>query len=176
MDWLSTTIKHGKQSLFRSDFVAGLLPVLGCFMVRFVGYFFVVVCSVVIGCGVASGQKYVKVTGKLVRNGAPAKLKGDSKLPLPPGESGASISFVHLDGPLSGQDEPGVVNADDGTFEMIGILGKGIPAGKYQVVLKVGPFGQPDGLKDQFSRKTSKLETTVPDTDAVNLVLDLEKK
>jgi hypothetical protein len=133
----------------------------------------------VVGCGdSAPGDNLptVKVRGKIVRNGVPLKLKEDPKLPLPPGDPGGSITFIHTDGPKIGQEQPGKLNSADGTFEMTGANGKGIPAGKYKVALRVGAFSQPDQLKDNFSYFNTKLEVTVPDGGVSDLVIDLDKK
>jgi hypothetical protein len=134
-----------------------------------------VLLTLAVGCG-GPAEKVVSVRGKVVRGGAPLKLKGDPKLPLPPGDPGASISFVHVEGPKIGQDEPGTFNPDDGSFHMIGVEGKGIPPGRYKVVVRIGGGGQPDSLKDKHSRENSKLEVTVPDTGVQDLVIDLDKK
>lgn len=135
----------------------------------------VAVLSTVAGCG-GPPEKLVSVRGKVVKSGVPFKPKGDPKLPLPPGDAGLTISFTHIDGPRTGQDEPGTFDPTDASFEMIGIEGKGIPPGKYKVVVRIGTGGQPDPLKDKSARGSSKLEVTVPDSGLIDLVIDLDKK
>ena len=128
------------------------------------------------GCG-APPEKLVTARGKLTKNGGPLKAKAEgADRQLPPGEAGGSVSFVHADGPRAGQDEPGTFNLEDGTFQIIGVEGKGIPPGKYKVVVRLGTFGSPDQLQDQFSRDNSKVEVTVPDAGADALVIDLPFK
>ena len=127
------------------------------------------------GCG-APPPKPVSVRGKVTKNGGPLKLKPEAGHQVPPGETGGSISFVHADGPNQGQDEPGTLNPEDGTFQITGVEGKGAPPGRYKVAVRLGTFGSPDQLKDQFSRDNSKVEVTVPDAGADNLVIDLPFK
>jgi hypothetical protein len=137
-----------------------------------------------LGCG--SREPVVKVRGKLTKGGQPyqAKLTGAN---LPPGENvGVAEVFFY---PVKADNELIVnesgelkavgghnasVNAD-GTFEVVGPKGKGIPPGKYRIVIKhIDPNTDADLLKGAFDERNSGVTRDVT-TDA-EVIIDLTKK
>jgi hypothetical protein len=84
----------------------------------------------VAGCG--SGQR-IHVQGRLVKGGSPF---------TPPEGASNQVVFVAVD--VKGDSEPNIardepfaaaVNQEDGTFEVLGPDGTGIPPGKYRVAV-----------------------------------------
>lgn len=149
--------------------------VLGCTLALAVG---------VLACGCGSGETVVKVRGKLIKGGQPyqAKVTGSN---LPPGEEGmAEVTFypVKSDNEVIADEEgaPTVVGAEmatvkeDGTFELLGPKGKGIPPGKYRIVVKhIDPTGA-DLLKAFFNEQNSRITRDV--TEGAEIIIDLDKR
>ena len=83
----------------------------------------------------------VAVKGKLAENGALVKVPDD----LPPGTRAIVVCFYSLseDGQVG---EPNYATlADDGTFDVPGPQGKGIPTGKYRVSVEAAGKGTGKG-------------------------------
>ncbi len=95
------------------------------------GLLLVVICIAVGGCG-SGGEKLVTVTGQVLEDGNAVVVEDYYE-----GSSYVQISFVPLD-PSSGDGSPksyyGMLQKD-GSFEMSGDMGDGIPAGKYRLAI-----------------------------------------
>ncbi|MCS7021217.1 MAG: carboxypeptidase-like regulatory domain-containing protein [Gemmataceae bacterium] len=139
-----------KYRLFALCCSLGLLLVLGC--------------SNKSGGGVGEGR--TKPRGRILENGLPIKIDTSK---LPPGDPGLQVTFIKLGGVDAGTEYEAVVtDSANGAFELIGKDGKGIPPGKYRVVITLAPFGSEDMLKGRFSRERSKIEIEVkPGEDVV---------
>ncbi len=95
----------------------------------------VIVCLVAAGCG--GGVKRVTVTGKIVDGGAPLNLTGRD---YQEGAASVEVRFYPADEALSNLVASLPISLSttaklDGTFVIDGGDGKGIPVGKYKVVL-----------------------------------------
>lgn len=107
------------------------------------------VCLLIAGC--ASGEKLTTVRGKVVEEGQPIAIR-----PYEEGGNCLQVLFIPAD------DSGAIVNApvhsdyasEDGTFEISGDMGKGIPLRKYRVaILRVGmspTSGSSDLWKGKF--------------------------
>jgi hypothetical protein len=96
----------------------------------FFGLFCALVCMAVAGCG-GGGEKLVTVTGKVLQDGQPVKIENYVE-----GEECLSVNFFPLDEGGNRKADASSFSQDvqeDGSFEMRGNMGKGIPAGKYRV-------------------------------------------
>ncbi|MDW8244562.1 MAG: carboxypeptidase-like regulatory domain-containing protein [Thermogemmata sp.] len=121
------------------------------------------------GCSSKSGEVAegrTKPRGRILENGLPIKIDTSK---LPPGDPGLQVTFIKLGGVDAGTEYEAVVtDSANGAFELIGKDGKGIPPGKYRVVITLAPFGSEDMLKGRFSRERSKIEIEVkPGEDVV---------
>lgn len=97
------------------------------------------------GCGSkdATGPDLsgAKITGRIVERGKPVKILKDETI---------KISFIGLadaDGKVTGGGDV----KEDGSFEIAGPSGKGLPAGKYKVTLSSDIYG--GGAGDRFQDK-----------------------
>jgi hypothetical protein len=78
-----------------------------------------------VGCG---GPSMIKAKGRVVKGGAPFKL-GEGE--------GLRIFFVPLEPGESGYDSYAAEFHKDGTFQVKGKDGRGLPPGKYRVMLQL---------------------------------------
>ncbi len=92
-----------------------------------------------VGCPQATEEKGFPVSGKVVENGAALKPPAGN---LPPGVKGVDVQFYALDASNLPGELYNAEVADDGTFKVIG-KGKGLPAGKYRVVVVAAASGTP---------------------------------
>lgn len=116
--------------------------------------------------GVAEGR--TKPRGRILENGLPIKVETTD---LPPGDPGLQVTFIKLGGVDAGTEyNARITDAANGSFDLIGADGKGIPPGKYRVAITLAPFGSEsqDRLKGKYSRERSKIEVEVkPGEDVV---------
>jgi hypothetical protein len=144
--------------------------------------------ALVVGCsGGSSGDKGVMAKGKLLQNGQPAKVEYAGTKQLPPGETGRMTVWFYpvkadndvIIGPQGDIMVQGGEKADvesDGTFKLGGGDGKGIPPGKYRVVVThIDPFTSKDVLKGMFSEGNSRVTREVKGPDE-EIVIDLAKR
>jgi hypothetical protein len=107
-------------------------------------------CMAVAGCG--GGEKLVTVTGKVLQDGQPISIENYEE-----GVESLSVAFIPL-------DEGGNPKADarsyshdvqeDGSFEIRGDMGDGIPVGKYRVaVSRVSEAAEEEGGDDLWKGK-----------------------
>jgi hypothetical protein len=132
-----------------------------------------VTCLALAGCGPSSGpgtaEGRTKPKGKILENGLPIKVRTEN---LPPGDPGMKVTFVTLGGSNAGDEiNAQIIDAKEGTFELIGADAKGIPPGKYRVVIVMAPEGGTDYFKGKYSREKSKIEVEVKANE--NLVIDV---
>ncbi len=125
------------------------------------------------GCGPTSGpgtaEGRTKPKGKILENGLPIKVRVEN---LPPGDPGMKVTFVKLGGTDAGDEiNAQIIDAKEGTFELIGADAKGIPPGKYRVVILMAPEGGQDHFKGKYSREKSKIEVEVKANE--DLVIDV---
>jgi hypothetical protein len=125
---------------------------------------------VLAGCGskdTAEGR--VKPKGRVLENGLPIQV---NTLNLPPGDPGMSVTFIKIASVDAGEEiQAQITDASQGTFELIGADGKGIPTGKYRVAIVMAPFGGTDALKGKYSREKSKIEVEVKEGE--DLIIDV---
>jgi hypothetical protein len=150
------------------------------------------ILGVAVGCGGAAGIHAVPVKGKVVKGNEPFRLKKAPNPPLPPGESPIHIKFTALgEGQIAGGFDVHV-DPETGTFEMLGPTGKGLPPGKYQVVVLVKGSGMPganrlpthppaenepdEALTSLEGKEFARTEITVPPEGTTDLVIDVSKK
>jgi hypothetical protein len=134
----------------------------------------VVVVSILllaVGCGgkkdTAEGR--TKPKGRILQNGLPVKVEAKN---LPPGDPGLQVTFIQIGTVDAGEEiDAQIIDAAEGTFELIGADAKGIPPGKYRVALLMAPAGSEDRLKGKFSREKSKIEVEVKEGE--DLVIDI---
>jgi hypothetical protein len=113
---------------------------------------------VLAGCGGSKG----KITGKLTKGGQPIKV----------GEQG-QILLILVPDPATGNTYPCNLDKDTGTFDCIGNDGKGIPPGKYKVVVEAtegGPTGKDVlGGKYRMDATTKTIEVKAGQDIEINL-------
>jgi len=115
-------------------------------------------CLLVIFAGCEGGPKIAKgvvVKGKVLKGGAP--------IPGVRPEIGLGLVQISLL-PVAPNTESGFsLLKEDGSFEIIG-SGKGIPAGKYKVVIvqRDQMPGQPSAVPDSFSEANSTMQVEIP--------------
>jgi hypothetical protein len=119
--------------------------------------------------GCRKGPATVKVHGKIVQDGQPYQWNTAG---LPPGDPGINIGFIPNDGAEAGEIVYAKV-APDGSFEVPGFKGNGIPPGKYRITVRVGAAGRADDLKDRFNAKNSTLSRDITGTGEV--IIDIGK-
>ena len=125
------------------------------------------------GCGEKNGPAEGRTMpkGRILENGLPVKVDTTN---LPPGDPGLQVTFIKLGGVDAGEEaEAQIIDAAEGSFELIGADGKGITPGKYRVAVTMAPYGSPDLLKGKYSRENSKIEVEVKEGE--DLVIDLAK-
>lgn len=105
------------------------------------------------GCGGGDGPpptnlkdvSGAKVTGRLLQSGKPVKILKEETI---------RVSFVSLDDQLVASSAE--VKAEDGSFEVTGPTGKGLPPGKYKVGLSSDNYsGGTDRFADKFDSGAS---------------------
>ena len=125
-----------------------------------------------VGC--ASSEKSVAITGTVLKGGKPYVFSAQG---LPPGDPGLRLGFSSLgSGGTPGDTAFAVYSPADGTFNVNGPKGKGIPPGKYRISVAKGAMGRPDEFKDAFSRDNSPLTVEIPASGSANVEVDLDKK
>lgn len=114
-----------------------------------------------VGCG-KSGPKTVRVTGRVLLNGQPLTVT-----PTEAQLGGVQLRFIEL-GPDGAPSGPSFsTNAKpDGTFNVLGIGGRGLPPGKYRIaVYQYDPYPE-DKLTGRFSDERSPIVRQIDaDTD-----------
>jgi hypothetical protein len=125
------------------------------------------------GCGPSSGpgtaEGRTKPKGKILENGLPIKVRTEN---LPPGDPGMKVTFIKIGSADAGDEiNAQIIDAKEGTFELIGADAKGIPPGKYRVVIVMAPEGGTDYFKGKYSREKSKIEVEVKANE--DLVIDV---
>ncbi len=131
------------------------------------------VCVCALGCAdkSAPAEGRVKPRGRLLDNGLPVKVNTAN---MPPGDPGMKVTFVRIGSVDAGEAiDARIFEATEGSFELIGADGKGIPPGKYRVAVTLGAEGGADQLKGKFSREKSKIEVEVKEGE--DLVIDIAK-
>jgi hypothetical protein len=122
----------------------------GCF-----ASFGALLCLAMAGCG--GGEKLVTVTGKVVQDGQPISIEGYEE-----GMECLSVAFIPLD--EGGNRKAGARSysqdcQEDGSFEILGDMGDGIPVGKYRVavsrVSEAAEEGEDDLWKGKFGPDNS---------------------
>ena len=88
-------------------------------------------CMAMAGCG--GGEKLVTVTGKVLQDGQPISIENYEE-----GVESLSVAFIPLD--EGGNRKAGARSysqdvQEDGSFEILGDMGDGIPVGKYRVAV-----------------------------------------
>lgn len=151
--------------------------------------------------GCSSGVKSVPVRGKLVtKAGTPFRLELPPGQMLPPGDPGIRVKFIRGDEAGQRLDSQffASVNAEEGTFEIPGNNGKGIPPGKYLVTVSVGaaggtkddgkkPGGRPGGgppaggppgagAPSMDGKEVTRTEVTIPEGGTTDLVIEVDVK
>lgn len=118
-------------------------------------------CLLVAGCGSSS----VKVTGKLTKRGTALSVTEKGRI---------LVSFHPEDTADTKGPYPADVNQSDGTFEVKGKDGGGIPPGKYRVsVQQFDPYPGTDLLKGRFEGRNTKIVVDVKGGDVGEI--DVEK-
>jgi len=157
------------------------------------------VCCLAAGCGGGKGKVY-KVTGTLTKGGGPLPASSASKT-VPPGTEEEALGIEMLFYPFDKGERPPVPDQSDvdatpidpysatvqpnGDFTVLGPSGKGIPAGKYLVVvrqrdLKPGESlftpgaAERDKLRGAFNEANSPIVVEVPG-DTADLKIDLNE-
>jgi len=108
------------------------------------------VCAASAGCG---GPKLIQVKGQVIKDGAPLKSEeGD-----PPTSLTVIFSPVVEGGNAEDAYRATILDPQQGTFEVPGRTGKGIPPGKYRIVI-MRPYGpnRDDLLNGAFSGQNGK--------------------
>jgi hypothetical protein len=126
------------------------------------------------GCG-SSGPKTAegrsKPKGRILENGLPIKIRTEN---LPPGDPGMTVTFIKVGSADAGEEiEAQIIDAAEGSFELIGADAKGIPPGKYRVEIIMAPVGGNDYFKGKYKRDKSKIEVEVKQGE--DLVIDVAK-
>jgi len=154
------------------------------------------VMGLLVGCGTPA-EKTVTVKGRLTKGGAPYTVKeATGGKSLPPGDPGIRMQFVRTT--TKGEETfNGAVDGNTGSFEALGVTGKGIPPGKYTVTVFAGAYGaeseRPSGgggggappvagggsSGETFSmqgRPVHKQDVDIPDAGTTDLVIDIKGK
>jgi hypothetical protein len=125
------------------------------------------------GCGSSSPStrdvKGIAVKGRLLMNGKPIKLKPDETIIV--------TFFDTKDDPEGKISSAGPIDGTDGTFEIKGPSGNGIPSGKYIVTLTSEVYGGGDNRFDEdFNSETSLLRADVGTDEGQFFDIDLATK
>jgi len=127
------------------------------------------------GCrdrGPRAAEGKVIPKGRVLKNGLPIKAGESGKTNLPPGDPGLQVIFVKLGGADAGTEyNARVIPEPAGSFELIGAEGKGIPPGRYRIMIILAPYGSDDEFKGKYGRQNSKIEVEVKEGEDV--VIDL---
>jgi hypothetical protein len=126
------------------------------------------------GCkdGPKAAEGKVIPKGRILKNGLPLKLDESRQANLPPGDPGLQVIFVKLGGADAGTEyDARIISEPPGSFELIGAEGKGIPPGRYRVMIILAVVGGNDELKGKYGRENSKVEIEVKEGEDV--VIDL---
>ena len=134
---------------------------------------FIVLASLVAALSGCSGDKKkpdgpeisgVTITGKLLQNGKPFKILPDETI---------KVVFMSAEG--EGKVAGGADVKEDGTFEIIGPSGKGLPAGNYKVSLTSDIYGGSgtDRFAEKFEMTYTPFLATVAAGGPQNFELDL---
>jgi hypothetical protein len=121
------------------------------------------VCCLAAACAALGCGRTVKVKGQLTKGGKPFTTKDRALVQM----------IFHPDGGEAVDTYPATVNAD-GTFEVVGKEGKGIPPGKYRISVEA-PDPYPDGpdlLRGKFAPDKTPI---VREVGAEELVIDLDQ-
>jgi len=130
-----------------------------------------------VGCG-GGGPRRVIVKGRVVEGGKPLELKGDQ---FKAGAIGVEVTFYPIDtaGKVDQTKQSyGTRIREDGTFQLDGELGKGIPVGKYKVALRFSdpmyrtPKGQGDRWEGKFALDKTPFSFDVQDA-SKEIVIDV---
>lgn len=124
-----------------------------------------------LGCSSKSetAEGRTKPKGRILENGLPIKAKTAN---LPPGDPGMNVTFIKIGSADAGEEiQAQIIDAAEGSFELIGADAKGIPPGKYRVAVTLAPQGSTDALKGKFSRDKSKIEVEVKPGE--DLIIDI---
>jgi hypothetical protein len=108
----------------------------------------------------------VSVNGFVNENGKRYKaVEGDE----------VQITFLWKSDGGSEMSAMAVFNNGDGSFKLMGPVGKGVPPGDYRVAIEAHPYpeGGPDRFKNQFNVKNSPLTLTVSNEPVQNIVIDV---
>lgn len=109
--------------------------------------------------------------GRILDNGLPIRVNAEN---LPPGDPGMSVTFIKIGSVDAGEEiEAQILDAAEGSFELIGADARGIPPGKYRVAIVMGPEGGEDLFKGKYSREKSKIEVEVKEGE--DLIIDVAK-
>jgi hypothetical protein len=133
--------------------------------VRFV-VFSCVAALLVSGCG---GRKGVEVSGQVLLNGAPIKLLPSEEIMV-----GFSEEAPAGQQPIAAWAP---INASDGAFTLAGPAGKGIPAGRYRVVVSSQPYQKSeDRFEAVFDEKLPPLIAEVGTEQGQTFVIDVRTR
>jgi len=115
-----------------------------------------VLCLAASGCG-GGGSK---VTGKVVNNGQPFSLSDKGLIQL---------LFIP-EGHDQGQQFPASTNKPDGSFEVAGPEGKGLPPGKYRISVQVfDPYPTTDKLDGKFLKEKSPIVKDISGSQSITI-------
>jgi len=151
------------------DINAGTLPVL---RVAFAAAGVLAAVVALAGCGGGGddGPQVTAVSGELTKGGQPLEVSGREV-----GTGRVVVEFYQLkdDGSVSTDPFEAEV-APDGSFQVAGLKGRGIPPGKYKIAVRQwDPYPQTDRLNGAFSRDQTPLVRQVES--GKPLVIDLDK-
>jgi hypothetical protein len=128
------------------------------------------------GCGkdnAALGPR-VKPKGRILKNGLPLQYTESPNTRLPPGDPGMQVIFIKVGTSDAGTEIPArIVDPREGTFDLAGEDGNGIPPGKYRIAVILAPVGGTDVFKGKFDRTNSKIERELKGNEDV--VIDVDK-
>lgn len=117
------------------------------------------------GCG--SGESKYVVTGQITKDGKP--------LPVRPQVGELKVEFRQVDAKNQPQAGPfpAEVNSADGTYRVIGLDDRGVPAGKYHIIVQWFDDGLAGGdkLKGQFDASHSKIYREVNGSGKIDIDL-----
>jgi hypothetical protein len=126
-------------------------------------------CVITVGCG-GSGEEVVRARGKVTNAGQPLQVEGRD---LGLGMVKIELYPIGDDGQQSTNPEGTVADAD-GSFEVPGRDGNGIPPGKYRIVLRQwDPYPQVDKLKGRFDEQNSQIVREI--TGKEEILIDVSK-
>jgi hypothetical protein len=123
----------------------------------------VVTCLLLAGCG--SQERKVIVKGRVSKGGQPLTVK-DTVL------GRVVVKFVPLNEPDPAKaigPQTALVNQQDGTFEVKGNDGKGIPPGKYRIAVYQYEPMPTDKLQGKFGEKNSRIEREVTGGEEIDI-------